>query len=57
MSEIDERVMDTFDKALPELSQLEKERLLAFGEGMAFKAKQQNQSSSSPPQSDAGQAS
>lgn len=43
MSEKDKKIMDTFGRIIPELSELEKEKLLAFGEGMAFKADQQRQ--------------
>jgi len=41
MSEKDKKIMETFGKVIPKLSDLEKEKLLAFGEGMAFKADQQ----------------
>lgn len=41
MSEKDKKIMETFGKVIPNLSDLEKEKLLAFGEGMAFKADQQ----------------
>ncbi len=41
VSENDKRIMDVFARVIPELSDLEKEKLLAFGEGMAFKADQQ----------------
>lgn len=40
MSEKDKKIMETFARILPGLSDLEKEKLLAFGEGMAFKAAQ-----------------
>ena len=40
MSEKDKKIMDTFARLIPELSDFEKEKLLAFGEGMAFKADQ-----------------
>lgn len=36
MSEKETKILDTFGKAIPKLSELEKEKLLAFGEGMAF---------------------
>lgn len=36
MSEKEKKILDTFGKAVPGLSDLEKEKLLAFGEGMAF---------------------
>ncbi len=41
VSENDKRIMDVFACVIPNLSDLEKEKLLAFGEGMAFKADQQ----------------
>lgn len=41
MSEKDKQIMETFGKVIPQLSEMEKEKLLAFGEGMAFKADQQ----------------
>lgn len=41
MSEKDKKIMETFGKVIPKLSDLEKEKLLAFGEGMAFKSDQQ----------------
>lgn len=36
MSEKGRKILETFGRALPGLSDLEKEKLLAFGEGMAF---------------------
>ena len=36
MSEKETKILDIFGKAIPKLSELEKEKLLAFGEGMAF---------------------
>lgn len=36
MSERDKKIMDTFEKTFPFLSEMEKERLLTFGEGIAF---------------------
>ncbi|MCI8811578.1 MAG: hypothetical protein HFF84_16105 [Oscillibacter sp.] len=36
MSEKEKKILDTFGKTIPKLSDLEKEKLLAFGEGMAF---------------------
>jgi hypothetical protein len=35
------KILSTFGKVLPELTEPELDRLLAFGEGMAFKAQQQ----------------
>lgn len=43
MSDKGKQILDTFKKIVPELTESEKERLLAFGEGMAFKAEQQKQ--------------
>ena len=44
MSERESKILETFEKVLPSLSELERERLLAFGEGMAFKAESAGQS-------------
>lgn len=41
MSEKGIQIMETFGKVIPTLTDAEKDRLLAFGEGMAFKAEQQ----------------
>lgn len=41
MSEKDKKIMDTFGKVVPQLSDLDKERLLAFGEGVALMAERQ----------------
>lgn len=41
VSEKDKKIMETFARVIPVLSEVEKEKLLAFGEGMAFKADQQ----------------
>ena len=38
MTETEARLRDVFEKVFPALSELDKEKLLAFGEGMAFKA-------------------
>ena len=35
------KILETFGKVIPELSELEKEKLLAFGEGMAYVKGQQ----------------
>lgn len=40
MSEKEKQILDTFEKVLPDLTELEKEKLLSFGEGMAFKTQQ-----------------
>ncbi len=41
MSDIDRRMMEFFDSVLPKMSDADKERLLCFGEGMAFMAGKQ----------------
>lgn len=41
MSEKEKKILDTFGKIMPDLTELDKEKLLAFGEGMAFKINQQ----------------
>lgn len=41
MSEKGIQIMETFGRVIPTLTEAEKDRLLAFGEGMAFKAEQQ----------------
>lgn len=40
MSEKEKKILETFGKVIPDLSEMEKERLLAFGEGIAFKSEQ-----------------
>ena len=41
MSEKDKQIIATFEKVIPQMNEMEKELLLAFGEGMAFKSDQQ----------------
>lgn len=41
MNSIEERILGLVVKTFPKMSELERERLLAFCEGMAFKAEQQ----------------
>lgn len=41
MSDTEKKILETFEKVLPTLDEAQKERLLGFGEGMAFKAEQQ----------------
>lgn len=43
MSGVDKKIIDTFRKAIPNLSKQEKIQLLCFGEGLAFKASQTTQ--------------
>ena len=41
ISEKEIQILTVFGKVIPMLSDMEKERLLAFGEGMVFKAEEQ----------------
>ena len=41
MTSIEERILNVFAKTFPQMSEMDKEKLLAFGEGMAIKAEQQ----------------
>ncbi len=36
MSETEKKILETFGQIIPKLSELEREKLLSFGEGMAF---------------------
>lgn len=40
MSDKEKQILETFGRVIPDLSEIEKERLLAFGEGIAFKNEQ-----------------
>ena len=40
MTEKEEKILQIFAEILPQLSELDKERLLMFGEGMRFKVEQ-----------------
>lgn len=48
MSKI-EKVLATFGKILPELSEPELDRLLAYGEGIAFRVRQEKEMLTAPP--------
>jgi hypothetical protein len=41
MSEAEKKILETFEKVIPKLDEMQKERLLGFGEGMAFKIEEQ----------------
>lgn len=43
MSEKAEKIMETFEKMLPKLTEAEQDRLAAFSEGMAFMKDKQEQ--------------
>ena len=36
MTETEKKILETFERIIPTLSELEREKLLSFGEGMAF---------------------
>lgn len=40
MKSVEKKILEAFSKTIPQLTDLDKERLLAFGEGIAFKANQ-----------------
>lgn len=40
-TEKERMILQTFEKTLPKMSEMEKEKLLSFGEGIAFKADMQ----------------
>lgn len=41
MSEKEKKILETFEKVIPKMSEMEKEKLLSFGEGMAYMKDQQ----------------
>lgn len=41
MSEENKKILETFEKVLPDMTELEREKLLSFGEGIAFKTAEQ----------------
>lgn len=41
MSEKEKKILKTFEKVLPDMTELEREKLLSFGEGIAFKTAEQ----------------
>ena len=43
MSDKEREILDVFKKLVPVLTDFEEEKLLAFGEGLAFKAAQQQE--------------
>ena len=36
MSEKEKKILETFEKVLPNMSEMEQEKLLSYGEGIAF---------------------
>ena len=49
MSEKEKKILETFEKIIPELSETEKEKLLSFGEGMVFMKNKQKKEEATPP--------
>lgn len=41
MSEKEQKILKTFEEVLPDMTELEREKLLSFGEGIAFKTAEQ----------------
>lgn len=41
MSKNGKEILKTFERVIPDLTELEREKLLSFGEGIAFKAAEQ----------------
>lgn len=41
MSEREKKILETFEKVIPDMTELEREKLLSFGEGIAFKTAEQ----------------
>lgn len=48
MSEKEKQILETFEKVIPDLSEMEKEKLLSFGEGMAFMKGKQKEDAETP---------
>ena len=48
MNEKEIRILETFSKAIPYMTDSEKDRLLAFGEGMALLARKNREPQESP---------
>lgn len=47
MSNKEKEILETFEKVIPKLSEIEKEKLISYGEGMAFMKEQQEQNQKS----------
>lgn len=43
MSEKEKKILETFRKVIPDLTEMEREKLLSFGEGMAFMKSKQSE--------------
>lgn len=50
MSEKQKQILETFGEVIPNLSEIDQEKLLAFGEGMAFKVRQEQESAAAQPE-------
>lgn len=49
MSDKEKKIMESFQKAIPKMSDLEKEKLLSFGEGIAFVLNRREQETAAEP--------
>ncbi len=43
MSEKQKQILETFEEIIPKMSEMEQEKLLSFGEGIAFVKEQKEQ--------------
>ena len=43
MSEVEEKILKTLKKVMPDMTELEKEKLLSFSEGVAFMKKHEKE--------------
>ncbi len=50
ITEKERMILQTFERTLPKMSEVEKEKLLSFGEGIAFKADMQEKAGEPPKQ-------
>ena len=46
MSEVEKKIMETFEKVVPGMTEIQREKLLSFGEGVAFAISRQQQTDS-----------
>ena len=48
MEKDSKKILETFKKVLPDMTELEREKLLSFGEGIAFKTAEQKKKEDEP---------
>lgn len=48
MPEMEKRILENFEKSMPYMTQMEKEKLLSFGEGMAYVASKRQEGQQEP---------